>query len=172
MNALLEDLEGHVWNHENDSWVWKGEAEGVFTVKSMYKKLEGLFILEDTWGDEDRRVFHQLWKSPAPSKVIAFSWKMLLDRIPTRTNLSRRNALPPEVPLNCVWRVGEREMTKHLFLHCSLARGVWLRLMHWVDIMFIMPNNLFTHWACWNAGSSNKKRPLGALNLFGMLPFG
>jgi len=45
-------------------------------------------------------VFHQLWKSQAPSKVLALSWKLLLDRIPTWLNLSRRNALPLQEKLH------------------------------------------------------------------------
>jgi len=28
-------------------------------------------------------VFGNLWKSPTPLKVVAFSWSLLLDRIPT-----------------------------------------------------------------------------------------
>lgn len=36
LNNLLEDLEGHVWTHGEDVWVWKLEDDGNFTVKSMY----------------------------------------------------------------------------------------------------------------------------------------
>lgn len=102
-------------------------------------------------------MFHQLWKSMAPSKVVALSWKMLLDRVPTRVNLSRRNTLPPEFPLICVLCETELERTNHLFMHCVMARGIWLELLHRVGNMFIIPQNLFNHWACWNAGSSSKK---------------
>ncbi|XP_039688848.1 uncharacterized protein [Medicago truncatula] len=123
----------------------------------MYKKLEALFILEDSWGVEEKRVFHQLWKSAASSKVVAFSWKLLLDCIPTRVNLHRRNALPPNTNLSCVLCGRDNERTNHLFMHCEVARGVWLELLHWVGVMFIIPQNLFNHWACWNAGSSNKR---------------
>jgi len=123
----------------------------------MYKKLEALFILEDTWGVEEKKVFHQLWKSSAPSKVIALSWKMLLNRIPTRVNLSRRNVVPPDVNLRCVLCDRDNEMTNHLFINCGVARGVWIALLLWIDKMFIIPPNLFIHWACWNVGSSNKK---------------
>jgi len=48
---------------------------------------------------EEKRVFRQIWKSPAPSKVVAFAWKLLLDRIPTRMNLARMNVLSPESPV-------------------------------------------------------------------------
>jgi len=46
-------------------------------------------------------VFHKIWKSLAPSKVLAFSWK-LLDRIPSHANLALRNVLSPDLPTSCV----------------------------------------------------------------------
>jgi hypothetical protein len=36
-----------------------------------------------------------VWKSWAPSKVIVFSWQLLLDRIPSRSNLIRRGVTLP-----------------------------------------------------------------------------
>lgn len=90
---LLEDLEGHVWSNGEDGWVWRMEEEGKFTVKSMYAKLERRWIVENNWSVEELRVFLQLWKSPTPSKVVALSWKVFLDRIPSRLNLRRRYAL-------------------------------------------------------------------------------
>ena len=108
-------------------------------------------------GCDELRVFNQLWKSPAPAKAMAFSWRMLLNRIPTRENLSRRNSLPPEVSMHCVMCGREVERTNHLFMHCSVTRSVWIKLLLWVGNMFIMPPNLFSHWACWNAVSSHKK---------------
>jgi len=37
--------------------------------------------------------FHRIWKSVALSKVCVFLWQLLLDRITTRTNLSRRGII-------------------------------------------------------------------------------
>nr|ABN05700.1 hypothetical protein MtrDRAFT_AC148340g38v2 [Medicago truncatula] len=42
-------------------------------------------------------------------------------------------------------------------MHYDVARGVWLELFRWVGNTFIIPQNLFNHWLCWNVGSSNKK---------------
>jgi hypothetical protein len=113
--------------------------------------------VENNWSAEESGVFNPVWRSQAPSKVVALSWKVLLDRIPTRLNLRRRNALPPEVSVRCVLCEVEIETTNHLFMHCVVVRRVWLELLKWVDNMFIMPQNVFTHWACWNAGVSNKR---------------
>lgn len=60
LNNLLAVLEGHVWVDEHDHWVWKLKEERVFTVWSMYKKLETMLILENNWGREELRVFNHL----------------------------------------------------------------------------------------------------------------
>lgn len=90
-------------------------------MKSMYAKLECIFILRNNWSAENRAAFKQVWKSPAPSKVVALSWKLLLDRILTRINLSRRHAIPQEVSLRCVLCDEALETSNHLFLHCLVA---------------------------------------------------
>lgn len=72
-------------------------------------------------------------------------------------NLRRRNALPSDVSSLCVLCDREVESSNHLFMHCSVARQVWIELLHWVGNMFITPHNLFSHWACWNVGASRKK---------------
>ena len=154
---LLADLEGFVCTNEEDRWRWILEEDGNFSVKSMYLKLEGREIGEGARPDGERRVFHQIWKSGAPSKVVAFVWKALLDRILTRTNLEKRNCLPNDIGNNCVWCVEVAETSSLLFLHCDMARNVWLNLMLWLDLNFVMPLNLFHHWECWSGGPINKK---------------
>jgi hypothetical protein len=116
---------------------------------------------EDLRPEGEKSVFRQIWKSGAPSKVIAFVWKALHDRIPTRSNLNYRNCLPPDTGMDCVWCVEVVESTSHLFLHCDMARNVWLNLMTWLELNFVMRPNLFIHWECWNEGSTNKKTRKG-----------
>lgn len=75
MLLLLEDLEGFVWTPgEEDRWRWKLSEDGAFTVKSTYGKLVEVMLVEDRWHEEERKVFGSIWKSPAPLKVIVFSW--------------------------------------------------------------------------------------------------
>lgn len=74
----MADMEGVAWAQEEDEWKWCLEDRRVFSVKSSYSKLEGLFVWEDRWSEEERNVFSNIWKSSVPSKVVAFSWKLLL----------------------------------------------------------------------------------------------
>lgn len=100
--SLLEDLEGARLGIQVDAWRWKLEESGLFSVNLAYKKLEALVSSEVIWNDEERCVFDNLWKSPAPSKVVALAWKVFLNRVPTKVNLALRNVLGPETNLLCV----------------------------------------------------------------------
>lgn len=112
-----------------------------FSVKSAYLKLDRLMLMEDLWREEEKRVSSRLWKCPAASKVVAFSWKLLLNRVPTRDNLRLRNVLPTEVPNSCVLCDREEESALHLFLHCDIAREVWLAVMRWLGVSGSERNN-------------------------------
>lgn len=98
-----------------------------------------------------------MWASPAPLKVVAFAWRVFLNRIPSKDNLALRNVLPPEASLLCVMCDREEESAIHLFLHCEVATSVWLKLMLWLDCRYLIPPNLFVHWECWSLGGTNKK---------------
>lgn len=141
---------------QSDVWRWNLEEDGAFTVESAYNNLEGLVLGEVLWSEEEKWVFEKLWKNPAPSKVVAFTWKAFLNRIPSKVNLAVRNILDPGEPLTCVLCNRIDESALHLLLHCEVASVVWLRLMRWLDRFFILPPNLFIHWECWNGGESNK----------------
>lgn len=153
--SLLVELEGFVHSQEEDRWIWRLEDNGVFSVNSMYKKLDSEVGAEADLGVMERRVFSDIWKSMALFKVVAFSWKLLYDRIPTRCNLALRNILPPDVPLLCALCENSEETSTHLFLHCHVASKVWNQLMGWLNGYFISPPDLFYHWECWSDLAAN-----------------
>ena len=94
-------------------------------MSSTYRVLEDLLSLNEGLNALEEEVFANLWKSPAPSKVVAFSWMAILDRIPTRSNLVVRSALPHGEPTTCVLCGMREETTSHLFLHCEVASLIW-----------------------------------------------
>ena len=140
--SLREDLEGMTWSLNEDVWRWKLEHKVVFSIKSAYDRLMSAIDSEDVWGVDEKRVFVNLWKCLAPSKVVAFAWKALLNRVPTKANLVVRNVLHLEVSINCVLCNEAVETTNHLFLHCNFASLVWSRLMTWLNCHFLNPHNL------------------------------
>jgi len=113
-----------VWTNQEDAWRWRLKETGAFSVKSAYEKLEGLVATDDLWGEEEKRVFENLWKNLAPSKVVAFVWKVFLNRVPIKHNLALRNVLPPDESTLCVMCNMVEESSIHLFLHCELWGGI------------------------------------------------
>jgi hypothetical protein len=84
------------------------------------------------WHGEECLVIY-MWKSHALSKVLAFSLKFLLDRIPASANLAWRNVLPPDVQTSCVLCNSQNsEGASHLFLHCTVVDRIWSKIMRWL----------------------------------------
>ncbi|RDX71728.1 hypothetical protein CR513_48880, partial [Mucuna pruriens] len=71
-------MENGVYNE----WVWKLDSSRAFTVSSAYVHLQNLLI-HDSFHNSLRDIFLKLWKNTTPWKVLTFSWRLLLDRIPT-----------------------------------------------------------------------------------------
>lgn len=79
-----------------DKWIWKGTPEGLFTVKSAYE----LQLMPNTQANKD--VFLKIWTIAAPSNIQAFIWRIIHDRIQTKTNLKKRNVVHPGLDFQCV----------------------------------------------------------------------
>jgi hypothetical protein len=94
--------------------------------------------------------------------VVAFSWSLLLDRIPTRSNLAIRNILHPDSSLLCVLCDRMVETLTHLFLHCEVTARIWCGVSNWLELNFITPPNLFVHFECWNSEVTSKRIKKGA----------
>lgn len=67
----------------------KPGEEVCFSLKYCCRLLENLCLAKEGVSLEEEMVFGYLWKSRTPSKVLAFSWILLLDRIPIRSNLAK-----------------------------------------------------------------------------------
>lgn len=60
-------------------------------------------------------VFRKIWKVKAPSTLKALAWRVFLNKVQTKTELVKRNALPPNSTTTCgLYQLGE-ETVNHLF---------------------------------------------------------
>jgi hypothetical protein len=149
-----------VLSNNGDDWIWKLDPEEGFSVKSAYEALSGIRDV-NTYSDFELEIFSGVWESPAPSKVVAFSWQLFHDRLPTKDNLVRRGVLQHHLGGNCVWCANFSESANHLFLHCSVAHRVWCEIFKWLGVVVVMPANSFHLFDCFSEAGVNKKSRKG-----------
>ncbi|GKV16172.1 hypothetical protein SLEP1_g26854 [Rubroshorea leprosula] len=122
-----------------DSWEWTHNKDGQYSTKSAYSILmkEGREAMEIT-------TFSRIWNSVLPSKISAFNWQLLLDRIPTKMNLLTKGIIKDTQDCKCGICGEVEEDTKHLFLECSMGRWIWMACAKWWGI------NVTLGADCWN----------------------
>jgi hypothetical protein len=138
----------------DDSWVWNLGLEDGILVKSTYVFLDHFLRTHDPISSLPSFAFKFIWKSGVPSKISAFSWQLLLDKIPTHDNLRRRGVL---------FCQEEVEMMCHLFLHCIFASDIWYAINRWYGVCSVIPPTVPMSYAVLVGCGSNKKRRKGML---------
>jgi hypothetical protein len=161
--SLKNTLAAVTLSLEDDCWRWCAEVDGNFSVKSTYNLLVRELIPEEEVEEVWVNVLHHIWDSPAPSKVIAFSWQLLYDRISTRNNLVARGVVAVDVPWECLGCVGKVESSSHLFLHCPSAMLVWREVFRWLGISFIIPPSIGSLFEMFRGAARNAKVRSGFL---------
>lgn len=101
-----------------------------------------LALSTNTGGD----VFKSLWYVPSPSNVLAFTWKMFHDRIQTRDNLRKRQAIPSQSDLRCPFCVSQEETSSHLLFSCPLSWNVWMACYKWFGFSTVLPKDGKEHF--------------------------
>jgi hypothetical protein len=154
LRGLLESV---VLKVDEDCWEWIPGAEGIFSVKSAYNLLDKELGNEEELAGELEGVFDHLWDSSAPSKVIAFSWQLIYDRVPTRSNLHLRGIRVSDKPWECLGCVGHVETSNHLFLHCPCAMQIWSEIFSWLGVPIIIPPSLASLFEIIRGSAMNSK---------------
>jgi hypothetical protein len=146
-----------LWEVE-DGWGWKPENGDSFTVKSTFFLVSDLSVPNMLVPPLHASSFTAIWKCPAPSKVSAFAWQLLHDRVPTRGNLVRRRIIDTVGDNSCVLCGECMESSLHLFLYCQVATKVWVGVFKWLDLPFTLPHNLFSILNYFNSIGGKKLR--------------
>ncbi|KHN01944.1 hypothetical protein glysoja_046083, partial [Glycine soja] len=94
----------------------------------------------------------------APSKVLVFSWRLLLNRLPTHDQLLRRRILVQDQHQSCVFCRPQSEDKNLLILHCPVFNQIWNSVLNWIGVADVLPadiSHLYAHmgvilWSCRN----------------------
>ncbi|GKC29022.1 RNA-directed DNA polymerase, eukaryota [Tanacetum coccineum] len=122
----------------HDRWFWSLVGTGEFSVKSVRN------LVDDTLLHLDSSLTR--WIKMIPIKVNVFVWRVRMDKLPTRLNLSLRGVDIPSIL--CPVCDVVVESTSHILFSCPLARDVLCKVMTWWDLD--TPNILsYEEWLCW-----------------------
>ncbi|GJU52720.1 RNA-directed DNA polymerase, eukaryota [Tanacetum coccineum] len=121
LSLLLDTV---ILSNMDDRWFWDLNGDGVFQVKDVRSMLDEAFL--------PKMEVPTRWIKSIPIKVNVFAWKLYLDRLPTRSNLSRRNVSLPS--LACPLCDHVLEDSSHLFFGCSVAKDIQKLICRWWNL--------------------------------------
>jgi hypothetical protein len=88
---------------------------------------------------------------------LAFAWKLLRYRIPTRVNLEHQGINVNGGDASCVLCQRRGETENHLFLFCDFAMRVWNAIFRWLGLIVIIPPNISMLFECFTGAAGSKK---------------
>ncbi|GJX12096.1 RNA-directed DNA polymerase, eukaryota [Tanacetum coccineum] len=134
-NSCIADL---VLPQMLDRWFWSLEGSSEFLVKSTRILINDFF---HHIGDVLTR-----WVKLVPIKINIFAWKVFLDKLPTRLNLSLRGVEISSIicPICNV----AAESSSHLLFTCPLARNLRCKVLRWWEIDELNYSS-YEKWLLW-----------------------
>ncbi|GJY99943.1 RNA-directed DNA polymerase, eukaryota, reverse transcriptase zinc-binding domain protein [Tanacetum coccineum] len=110
-----------------DTCVWSLGPKGTFTIKDARSII-------------DQKTLPSLapsttWDKTIPRKVNIFMWRLSLDRLPNRLNLSLRGMDIPAI--SCSSCNANVESANHIFFKCIIATEMWKLVYRWCEIPFV-----------------------------------
>ncbi|KAJ9541443.1 hypothetical protein OSB04_027949 [Centaurea solstitialis] len=133
-NRTLEDLHSlenflacrRFLSRGKDYWSWNQDPNGLFSVKKMYN------YINRRLNPLPQSLACCKWSPLVPIKVNIFIWRLFLNALPTRDNLSRRRITMHSS--NCVLCNSGRDVADHCFFTCPTIDGLWRKIWSWVGI--------------------------------------
>lgn len=121
------------------TWVWSEEDGENYSMKYAYNVVLN-FIMK-----QEIEVFKQLWSLKVKPSALHFSWKLLLEKVPTKENLEKR--MVGLINTLCSLCQSEYEITNHLFVTCSVVQNIWDKCDRWVGVSLVRHKNIRCHFS-------------------------
>ncbi|KAH1200448.1 hypothetical protein GmHk_18G053566 [Glycine max] len=135
---------------QGDQWVWKADPSGQYTAKSAFA-FYGRKRLMGTW----MGLLRNCGSLKFP-QISVFAWRLIRDRLPTRSNLRRRQIEVDDS--RCPFCRSEEENAAHLFFHCTKISPLWSESMSWVNLSGAFPYHPRQHFLYHIHGVKDRKR--------------
>lgn len=74
-----------------------------------------------------------LWSCKPLVRFYFFGWRLLLERLPTHTNLARWGIINGIYKVYPIW-FATNECVVHLFIECPTTRQVWIVISDWLGL--------------------------------------
>jgi hypothetical protein len=123
---------------QEDRHIWRLDASGCYSSKSAYKAYFFGAVTFEPW--------RRLWKTWAPAKCKMFLWLAIRNRCWTADRLAKRGLPHPD---KCPLCDQEDETIQHLLTTCVVARQVWFRLLHPLELTDLVPSQNERSFADW-----------------------
>ncbi|XP_045819170.1 uncharacterized protein LOC123912363 [Trifolium pratense] len=115
--------------HISDRWQWLPDSE-LWTSQDMI-----------ALGD----CHNLIWHRHVLLKVSILAWRLLRDRLPTKTNLVTRGVISVDARY-CVSGCGDAESAHHLFLTCGFFGSLRPMVQDWIGSTAVDANSLHDHF--------------------------
>ncbi|GKC02548.1 RNA-directed DNA polymerase, eukaryota, reverse transcriptase zinc-binding domain protein, partial [Tanacetum coccineum] len=137
---VLKDLFPRLYVLETNKkmYVWSLDNSGSFSVASLREVIDAKRYVG---GKSSTR-----WVKYVPIKVNVMAWKIKLDAIPTRINMSRRGIDLDS--LSCPICECGIESVGHLFFQCQVVRQVVRKISFWWNVDYVDFNS-YEEWLNW-----------------------
>nr|GEZ92023.1 RNA-directed DNA polymerase, eukaryota [Tanacetum cinerariifolium] len=137
-NDLSEFIGDIILTSQTDRYVWSLGSLGDYSVASMRK------VIDD---NRSPNVFTSTrWVKCMPIKVNVFAWKVKMDALPTRFNISRRGMDIDSIL--CPICENGAESSSHLFFKCNLVSQISHKITRWWDVPYVEVSS-YVEWLNW-----------------------
>ncbi|GJS18058.1 RNA-directed DNA polymerase, eukaryota [Tanacetum coccineum] len=121
-----------------DRYVWTLESNGVFSVASIRKEIDGNQFQDVSLPTR--------WVKSVPIKMNIIAWKVKSNALPTRFNISRRGMDIDSIV--CLIGNAGVESTNHIFFQCVVVRQIMRKISSWWNIDYPDVNS-YKEWRVW-----------------------
>ncbi|GJY60883.1 RNA-directed DNA polymerase, eukaryota, partial [Tanacetum coccineum] len=146
LTELLSELHSVTLTFTPNTWKWLLSKDSMFSVSDTQIHINSITLPINS--------YDSLWSNLLPIKVNIFIWRLCLDRLPHRLNLSLRGL---EIEsLRCPSCYTGIESADHIFFTCSLAKEVWRLIFKWGEFSAQQLNS-FSYCRSWLGSFSGSK---------------